>query len=216
MKDHNDSSFNKVKNYIRTFNIIDEDVLNSMCETDRGIFTPGYYKSFAYSDIQIPLSYGQKMLLPSVEGTILQEMKLSHSDNLLIVGSGTGYLSACATKLVKNVTGVDIYEDFINQSLKITKELQLKNITLKQLDINKDWRIIGDYNKIILTFSILSSDIVSEHMSRDSRAFIFTGEENSPIKFGKIISKTENNGYTKEHIIQTNINQIIKGLKNDD
>ena len=216
MKDHNSSSLNKVKNYIRTFNIIDEDVLDSMCDTDRSLFTPDYYKPFAYSDIQIPLSHGQKMLLPSVEGTILQEMKLTKEDKLLVCGSGTGYLSVCATKLASHVTGIDIHEDFILKSFENSKTHKPKNLSLKHLDINNNWDIISDYNRIIMTFSVNSSKMILDHMSEDSRAFIFTGDEYSPIKSGKIISKTENNGYTRDHIIQTNINHIIKGLNGDD
>ena len=76
--------------------------------------------------------------------------------------------------------------------------------------------MIKDYNIIISTFSIGSSEAISSNMSENSKAFIFTGEENSPIKSGKIISKTQNNGYTREHIIQTNVKHIIKGLNKHD
>ncbi len=72
--------------------------------------------------------------------------------------------------------------------------------------------MIKGFNIIISTFSIESSDAILSNMSNNSRAFIFTGDRNSPIKSGKIISKTENNGYTREHIIQTNVKHIIKGM----
>ena len=211
MKELNNNN-DKIKNYMRTFNIIDENVLDVICDVRKEIYAPIEYKSFAYSDFQIPLNHSEFMLTSNVEGTILQSMKISNNDSAIILGSGTGYLASCVSKLAKKVSAVDIYEDFIRDSKENCVEHGIQNINFKCLDINDSWEIIKDFNIIISTFSIESSDAILSNMSNNSRAFIFTGDRNSPIKSGKIISKIENNGYTKEHIIQTNVKHIIKGM----
>jgi len=215
MKELN-TSISKIKNYMRTFNIIDENVLDVICDVRKEIYAPDEYKSFAYSDFQIPLKHSQFMLTSNVEGLILQSMRISSNDSAIILGSGTGYLAACVSKLASKVTAIDIYDDFISDSEKNCVKDNIKNVNFKCLDINDFWGMIKDYNIIISTFSIESSEAISSNMSENSKAFIFTGEENSPIKSGKIISKTQNNGYTREHIIQTNVKHIIKGLNKHD
>ena len=215
MKELNNNS-DKIKNYMRTFNIIDENVLDVICDVRKEIYTPNEYKPFAYSDFQIPLNHSEFMLTSNVEGTILQSMKISDNDSAIILGSGTGYLASCVSKLAKKVSAVDIYDDFIRDSKENCTEHGIQNINFKCLDINDSWEMIKDFNIIISTFSIESSDAILSNMSNNSKAFIFTGDRNSPIKSGKIISKTENNGYTREHIIQTNVKHIIKGMNEHD
>ena len=215
MKELNNNN-DKIKNYMRTFNIIDENVLDVICDVRKEIYAPDQYKSFAYSDFQIPLDHSEFMLTSNVEGTILQAMKISHNDSAIILGSGTGYLAACVSKLANKVMAVDIYNDFIKDSKKNCDELGINNIKFKCIDINDSWDMIKDFNIIISTFSIDSPDVITSNMSNNSRAFVFSGEPNSPIKFGKIISKIENNGYTREHIIQTNVKHIIKGMNKND
>ena len=215
MKELNTSK-DKIKNYMRTFNIIDESVLDIICDVRKENYAPDEYKSFAYSDFQIPLNHSEFMLTSNVEGTILQAMKISHNDSAIILGSGSGYLAACVSKLANKVTAVDIHSDFIRDAEKNSAEHGINNINFKCLDINNSWEMIKDFNIIISTFSVESSDVITRNMSSNSRSFVFIGEQNSPIKSGKIISKTENNGYTREHIIQTNVKHIIKGMNKND
>ncbi len=215
MKELNNTN-DKIKNYMRTFNIIDENVLDVICDVRKEVYAPDQYKSFAYTDIQIPLNHSEFMLTSNVEGMILQSMRISNNDSAIILGSGTGYLASCVSKLAKKVHAVDIYDDFIRDSEKNCVEHGIEDIKFNCLDINDSWEMLKDFNIIISTFSVESSEDIVSNMSNNSRAFIFTGNQNSPIKSGKIISKTENNGYTREHIIQTNVKHIIKGMNKHD
>ena len=215
MKELNNTN-DKIKNYMRTFNIIDENVLDVICDVRKEVYAPDQYKSFAYTDIQIPLNHSEFMLTSNVEGMILQSMRISNNDSAIILGSGTGYLASCVSKFAKKVHAVDIYDDFIRDSEKNCVEHGIEDIKFNCLDINDSWEMLKDFNIIISTFSVESSEDIVSNMSNNSRAFIFTGNQNSPIKSGKIISKTENNGYTREHIIQTNVKHIIKGMNKHD
>ena len=215
MKELNNTN-DKIKNYMRTFNIIDENVLDVICDVRKEVYAPDQYKSFAYTDIQIPLNHSEFMLTSNVEGMILQSMRISNNDSAIILGSGTGYLASCVSKLAKKVHAIDIYDDFIRDSEKNCVEHGIEDINFNCLDINDSWEMLKDFSIIISTFSVESSDDIVSNMSNNSRAFVFTGNQNSPIKSGKIISKTENNGYTREHIIQTNVKHIIKGMNKHD
>ena len=51
------------------------------------------------------------MLAPKVEGRIVQALQVERIDDVLVVGTGSGYLTACLARLAKRVTSVDIFPD---------------------------------------------------------------------------------------------------------
>ena len=73
---------------------------------------PKQIAHFAYSDMQIPLTHGQRMLTPLEEGKILQALNLKGNETVLEVGTGTGFFTALLSKLCKKVISVDYYSDF--------------------------------------------------------------------------------------------------------
>ena len=107
MKVNKTYTFNEVKENYRTQNILDENVLHALSRIDRRDFVPDGFENFSYSDIEIPLSNEQFMLRPSVEGMIIQSLSITESDNILVVGSGTGYLTSCISLLCNKVDAID-------------------------------------------------------------------------------------------------------------
>jgi protein-L-isoaspartate(D-aspartate) O-methyltransferase len=210
MKDHNNYTMDAVKNNIRSQNVIDENVLNAISVVQRSEYLPENYKSFANVDIDIPIAHGQKMLTPSVEAKIMQSLTIKKDENILVLGSGTGYLASCASLLCNKVHGIDYYEDFVKLSLQNKDKFSFKNLSFEKKDISSNWKIIGKFDVLIFTFSIESIDIIISNMSKNSRAFAFLGNNNSPIKSGVIIKKTDDSSYTTEHILQTSIAPIIQ------
>ncbi len=49
----------------------------------------------AYADAEVPLPRGQHMLRPSVAGRLLQALLPQASEQVLEIGTGTGFISAC-------------------------------------------------------------------------------------------------------------------------
>ena len=89
-------------------------VLKAFSIIDRSDFVPEGFRDFSYSDIEIPLSDKQTMLRPSVEGMIAQSLNLKKTDNVLVVGTGTGYLTSCISLLCNKVDGIDILQNMVD------------------------------------------------------------------------------------------------------
>src|SRR3954467_6945489 len=70
--------FNMIEQQIRTWEVLDQDVLDLLYAVRREEFVPGAYRALAFSDLEIPLrespAPGQHMLQPKVEARILQEL----------------------------------------------------------------------------------------------------------------------------------------------
>tara|TARA_B100001769_G_scaffold272299_1_gene266478 strand:- start:6 stop:647 length:642 start_codon:yes stop_codon:yes gene_type:complete len=209
MKEENTYTINMVENHIRTLNVIDDDVLNVLKEIPRALFVPNQYKSFAHVDMKIPLGYGQYMLLPSVEAKILQSMSIKKSETVIVVGSGSGYLSACVSMLAHQVCSIDIIKAFVNQSIKNASILKNKNLSFENKNILNSFNLIQNYKTIIFTMAFNDIDPILANMDNNTRCFIFQAKDGCPVQKGVIIRKTNKSGYIKDFILETNVESII-------
>src|ERR1700694_6022664 len=85
---------NMVEQQIRTWEVLDQDVLDLLCLVPREEFVPAQYKALAFSDLEIPIGEGELMWQPKMEARVVQELMLKKTDQVLEVGTGSGYLTA--------------------------------------------------------------------------------------------------------------------------
>lgn len=123
-----------VEQQIRAWEVSDPRVLEVLSELPREEFVPPGYEALAFADTAIPLPHGQQMLTPTVEGRLLQALRLSPSDQVLEIGTGSGFLTACLARLSAAVTSVDIFADFIEAADTRLKGLDIDNVTLLDMD----------------------------------------------------------------------------------
>ena len=100
--------FNMIEQQIRTWEVLDQEVLKLLFEVRREEFVPAAYRSLAFVDMEIPLGYGEVMLAPKMEARILQELQVKKTDRILEVGSGSGYLTALLATKGEFVCSVEI------------------------------------------------------------------------------------------------------------
>jgi len=62
--------FNMVEQQVRTWEVLDERVLELLETTHREDFVPVRYRKMAFADIAIPLDHEQNMMKPVVEGRL--------------------------------------------------------------------------------------------------------------------------------------------------
>jgi protein-L-isoaspartate(D-aspartate) O-methyltransferase len=103
--------FNMVEQQIRTWEVLDQAVLDLLFQVKREDFVPAAYKDLAFMDIEIPLAHGQSMMYPKVEARIVQELAPQAHERVLDVGTGSGYLAALLANRARHVTTVEIHDD---------------------------------------------------------------------------------------------------------
>ncbi|MCD6046937.1 MAG: protein-L-isoaspartate O-methyltransferase [Gammaproteobacteria bacterium] len=103
-----------IRQQLRTGGVTDPAVLRVVNETPREAFVPPAYRSFAYADFRIPLANGQEMFYPEDEALILQALSIQSTDQILEIGTGSGYFTALLAQLGGAVTSVDICQSFID------------------------------------------------------------------------------------------------------
>ena len=211
MKEDNTNTINMVENHIRTLNVIDDGVLDTLKKISRRSFVPEKYKAFAHVDMSIPIGFNQKMLLPSVEAKILQAMDIKKNEDVLLIGSGTGYFSTCISMLANRVHSIDVVEDFIENAQQNCRNISSGNINFEKLNILDNLKLIKSYKVTIFTIAIDNIDQILDNMDNGARCFIFENVANFPIQKGMIVYKTNKSSYLKEYILETNIQTILTG-----
>ena len=197
----------------RSNNILDEKILSVIRKIKRRSFVPEAYKSFSYSDINVPLEFGISMLTPSCEATILQAMDFHENDNVLLIGNGSGHLTECVSHLTSSVTAYECNEtiyDYGKTNLD-THSLNREKICLFNENIFNFLDRIHDHTKVIFTCSVRSCDFFVNYLSENSRTFAFLWQDKSPYYSGIIIDKTRNS-YTVSKNIVTSQTDLIVGI----
>lgn len=108
--------FNMIQQQIRPWDVLDDRVLDAMASLPREMFVPDAWRGLAYADIEIPIGAGAVMLAPRVAARMLQALAVRPGERALLIGVGTGYVSAGLSRLGARVTGIEIDPDLAEQA----------------------------------------------------------------------------------------------------
>jgi protein-L-isoaspartate(D-aspartate) O-methyltransferase len=97
-----------VEQQIRTWDVLDQDVLDLLFVVKRELFVPPALAGLAFMDMEIPLGHGAAMWQPKMEARVLQELQIKPHDRALEIGAGTGYFAALLAHRCHAVTTVEI------------------------------------------------------------------------------------------------------------
>lgn len=99
-----------VERQLRRRGISDERVLAAMGEVPREEFVPPRHRPRAYADSALPIGEGQTISQPWIVAAICQALRLTGSERVLEVGTGSGYSAAVLARLAAEVIGVERHE----------------------------------------------------------------------------------------------------------
>ena len=123
-----------VRQQVRCWEVIEPRVLQALAVLPREDFVPDAFRGVAYADAEIPLPHGQRMMTPSVEGRLLQALELTPLDQVLEIGTGSGFLTACLARLGAHVTSIEIHQDLVAAARAKLAQLGLENCELQAAD----------------------------------------------------------------------------------
>ncbi|MEA2079425.1 MAG: protein-L-isoaspartate O-methyltransferase [Pseudomonadota bacterium] len=200
--------FNMIEQQIRTWDVLDDQVLGTLSSTAREDFVPEQYRALAFSDISVPLAHEQAMMPPKLEGKLLQNLTIRSSDSILEIGTGSGYLTACLAKLGGRVHSVDLYEDFIEQARTRLEQHDIKNVTFEQGDAAAGWKSDTGFDVIAVTGSLP----VLHHgfhtlLNRGGRLFVIAGKP--PVMQALLITRAGEQEWNQESLFETSIPALI-------
>lgn len=192
---------------VRTWAVFDPDVLNVIAAVPRDQFVPPEFRHCAYADVEIPLAHGQCMLRPSIVGRILQALHIHPADEVLEIGTGTGYLTACIAQLAGKVTSIDIYADFVGTARSHLAVAGVENATLQCMDASVQLPP-GHFDVIAVTGAVAEVDerFVAA-LKPGGRLFLVVGE--SPVMTATLIRRDADGKISAEDLFETDIPAFV-------
>jgi protein-L-isoaspartate(D-aspartate) O-methyltransferase len=123
-----------VDQQVRTWEVLDATVLGVLLQVHRDDFVPAALHHVAFADCNVPLGHGQIMLAPKLDGRILQALAVKPSDEVLDVGTGSGFLAACLGRLSTRVRTLEIFSDLAERATANLQAAAANNVIVEVAD----------------------------------------------------------------------------------
>jgi protein-L-isoaspartate(D-aspartate) O-methyltransferase len=193
---------NMVEQQIRTWEVLDQDVLDLLYLVPREDFAPPQYRALAFSDLEIPLGEGERMWQPKLEARVIQELTLKKADRVLEVGTGSGYLTALLAHRTAKVHSVELKPALAALGRRNLDRHGADNVALEIGDAARGWAKHAPYDVIVLTGSspILPHGFL-EQLAPGGRLFAVTGE--APAMTARLVTCTGPGAYATTELFET-------------
>lgn len=205
-----------VAQQIRGWEVFDERVLDVLTRVPREHFVPSRYRSLAFAETKIPLPHGQFMMPPTIEGRLLQALSLTPADEVLEIGTGSGFLTACLARLAKSVVSVEIFADLSERAGEKLEALGIGNVTLKTMDAMRELPqgfqglhgFQEPFDAIAVTGSLPLFDTrFVEALKPAGRLFVITGS--APVMQAELVVRGEDGGPQATALFETNVLPLV-------
>jgi protein-L-isoaspartate(D-aspartate) O-methyltransferase len=117
-----------VERQLRRRGISDERVLAAMAEVPREHFVPEGVRRSAYNDSALPIGHEQTISQPWVVAAICEALQLDGDENLLEIGTGSGYSAAVLARLARSVISVELVPELGEMARRKLEELGVGNV----------------------------------------------------------------------------------------
>jgi protein-L-isoaspartate(D-aspartate) O-methyltransferase len=191
-----------IEQQVRPWDVVDLRVLDAMSAVPRERFAPAQYAHLAFTDAALPIGHDEWMFKPVIEGRMLQALKIDANDEVLEIGTGSGFITACLAHLARSVTSIDIHADFIAAAKTKLENLEIANVQLACADA-MDFRPEAVFDVIAVTGAVASvPDAFKQWLRPDGRLFIIHGV--SPVQEAVCITR-QGDGFVTESLFETDV-----------
>lgn len=166
-----------IEQQIRPCDVNDSKVLALLAHSRRDQFVPQDAQKIAYADIRIPLGKDAAMWTPTLEAQVLQALQLKRNDQVLEIGTGSGYFTALMAAMAGHVTSVEIDPALSQAAADRLSAHQINNVTLEVGDAAQGWAEGKKFDAIVLTASTpLLPDSFHKNLNVGGRLLAIVGE----------------------------------------
>ena len=201
-----------VDQQVRAWDVLDERILDALRVVPRERFVPERWRELSFADTDIPLPCGKRMLRPMLVGRLLQALELHGGEQVLEIGTGSGYVSACLARLGGRVQTIEIHPEvaeLARENLQaIVGGTPVRVVTGDGMELDETQR----YDIIVLTASLPIYDARFERALRPGgRLFVVVGD--SAPQRACLVRSTRDGGSASETLFETSIEALEGALR---
>jgi protein-L-isoaspartate(D-aspartate) O-methyltransferase len=126
------------------------DVLDRIRNVPRHLFVDEALASRAYEDTALPIGFGQTISQPYVVARMTEALLAAGAlENVLEIGTGSGYQTAVLAPLVKRLSTIERIKPLLDRTRLRLKELGVRNVRYRHADGAIGWKGHAPYDGII-------------------------------------------------------------------
>lgn len=164
-----------IEQQVRPWDVVDLQVLQTLTAVPRERFVPEQHRALAFADTALPIGHGQSMFKPVLEGRMLQAAAIRANDDVLEIGTGTGFITACLAHMARAVTSIDIHADFLENAQARLLGLDLNNVRFEQADA-LSYRPQQQFDVVLVTAAVaVIPETFKQWLRPGGRLFVIQG-----------------------------------------
>jgi protein-L-isoaspartate(D-aspartate) O-methyltransferase len=128
-------------------------LIKAFKEIPREKFVLKEYKEDAYKDIALPILMGQTISQPTTIMVMLHSLEIERGQNILEVGTGSGYTASLMSRLVGDkgkIISLEIVPELADFAKKNLRKLKVKNVKVVLSDGSVGYSKYAPYNRILV------------------------------------------------------------------
>jgi protein-L-isoaspartate(D-aspartate) O-methyltransferase len=200
-----------IEQQVRAWDVLDARVLDVMRQVPRELFAPAAERFRAYADAEIPLSQGQHMLRPSVVGRLLQALLPQPHEQVLQVGAGTGFVTACLRGMAGRVRALEIFPRLAESARVNLSGLGVRDTEVMDAD-GLRFESATRFDVIAVTASLPIYDTRFERLLNvGGRLFIVVGE--APVMEARLVERTAEGVWSAQSVFETVVDPMVNAVR---
>ena len=195
---------NMVENQVRPWEVLDADVLETLKGVRREDFVAAVHRNVAFADITLPIGHDEVMMKPVVEGRVLQALELKKHEDVLEIGTGSGFMTACLARMAGKVTSIDIHADFVEAARQRLAATGVTNATVETAEAVNGFNPSGVFDAIVVTAAVNAiPDRFVRWLKPGGRMFVVRGD--SPAQTAVLLTHEGEGRYREESLFETDL-----------
>ena len=210
--DFEQARFNMVEQQIRTWEVLDQNVLDLLFQVKREDFVPDAYRAIAFTDMEIPIGEGQLMMAPKMDARSVQELAPKAADRVLEIGTGSGYLTALLASRAATVTSLEIFDVLSRNAAGNLARANIRNVILKVGDGAESPAAFTGHGEtfdvIVLTGSVpMVPQAYHDALAENGRLFVIVGD--APVMKATLFTRSGSKTFAHAEIFETVVAPLI-------
>ncbi|MBB6185127.1 protein-L-isoaspartate(D-aspartate) O-methyltransferase [Oleiagrimonas soli] len=195
---------NMIENQVRSWEVLDPRVLDVMGRVRREDFVPDAYRNLAFADLALPLGHGESMMKPVLEGRMLQALNLTGTEDVLEIGTGSGFVTACLATLSRRVASVEMHAEFTARAGERLRAASIENVELIHAEAVNEYQPGGVFDVIVVTGAVVEVPArFSRWLKPGGRMFAVRGH--APIMEAVLLHHEGDGRYREESLFETDL-----------
>lgn len=194
--------FAMIEQQVRPWDVLDPRVLEALMFVHREDFVASAHRQLAFADLPLPMAHGEVMMKPVVEGRMLQALALEPGEEVLEIGTGSGFITACLARLARAVTSVELHADFTETAAARLAASGISNVRLETADALQ-WQPGRQFDAIAVTAAVATiPSLFTDWLKPGGRLFVIRGY--SPVQEAvRVVRRDE--GLQIESLFETDV-----------